>query len=88
MENQTNEKPVVYLLSTCPRCRKVKQVLEDKHVDCEKIMVDLLSQIERNKVIDLLRKHRPIISFPVIQSEGEFIFAANSDDVERLFGEE
>jgi glutaredoxin-like protein NrdH len=86
MTNSANEKPIIYLLSTCPRCRNLKQVLEDLGVDCEKVMVDLLSQIERDKVVEQLKKHQPRVAFPVIQSEGKFVFAANADDAHKLFG--
>lgn len=86
MEKQTKPKATAYLLSTCPRCRLVKMVLEEMGVECDKVMVDLLSRVERIKVMDLLRKERPIVSFPVIDVGDRRIYGATADEVRELFG--
>ena len=86
MTNPENKKPIIYLLSTCPRCKRVKQLLEDMNVNIEKVTVDLLDRKERDEIVDSLRKHRPVISFPVIQTADELLFAAEDADILRLFG--
>lgn len=86
METKNSEKPIVYLLSTCPRCKRLKQVLDDLNADYEKVFVDLLPGLEKNTIVEKLRKHRPVISFPIIETGGKFIFAATATDVHEIFG--
>lgn len=57
---------VLYALSTCPWCRKTKQLLSDLGVDYDYIDVDLLEGSERDRVAQILRRWNPSRSFPTL----------------------
>ena len=56
----------VYALSTCPWCKKTKQLLNDLGVEYHFVDVDLLSDDDREKAIRLVKKWNPSASFPTI----------------------
>jgi glutaredoxin-like protein NrdH len=56
----------LYALSTCPWCRKVKQLLSELGVEYNFEDVDLLVGEERNKALGIVRKWNPAGSFPVL----------------------
>jgi glutaredoxin len=88
VEKKKENRPIAYLLSTCPRCHRARKQLEDLKVEIEMIDIDLLPKVDRTKIMDELRKHRPIVTFPVLKVEDEVVFGANAYDIEELFGEE
>ncbi len=59
-------KVMLYALSTCPWCRKTKQLLNDMGAEYDYIDVDLAQGQEREQVINEVRKYNPALSFPVI----------------------
>lgn len=56
----------VYALSTCPWCKKVKQLLNDLGVEYSFVDVDLLTGPDREKTIGIIRKWNPSVSFPTL----------------------
>jgi glutaredoxin-like protein NrdH len=56
----------LYALSTCPWCRKVKQLLNELGVEYHFEDVDLLVGEERDKALVIVRKWNPAGSFPVL----------------------
>ncbi len=86
MTDRSADKPTAYLLSTCPRCKKLKQELDELDIECERITVDLLEHKERDRIVEKLRKHKAVVSFPVLYAGGEYVFAASLDDARRMFG--
>lgn len=86
MADDSSETRIAYLLSTCPRCRRVRIAMEEQGIEIEMIDVDLLPKIERTKIMDKLRKHRPVVSFPVIQVGEDLTFGATINDLDEIFG--
>ncbi len=56
----------VYALSTCPWCKKTKQLLNSMGVEYSFVDVDLLKGEERDKTANDVRKWNPSMSFPTI----------------------
>jgi glutaredoxin-like protein NrdH len=56
----------VYALSTCPWCKKTKQLLNDLGVEYSFVDVDLLTGQDREKTIGAIRKWNPSVSFPTL----------------------
>jgi len=59
-------KIVVYALSTCPWCRKAKNLLNELGVEYDFVDVDLVDDEEKEHLISVLRKWNPASSFPTI----------------------
>ncbi len=57
---------MVYALSTCPWCKKMKALLDELGVEYDFIDVDLLRGKEREDTISAVRKWNPSMSFPVL----------------------
>jgi glutaredoxin-like protein NrdH len=62
---------VVYALSTCPWCRKVKALLNDKGVEYDFVDVDLLLGDDRQAALTNVEKWNPNGSFPTIVINNE-----------------
>lgn len=61
-----SKKIVVYALSTCPWCRKTKNLLNELGMDYYFVDVDLADDEEKQKLITTVRKWNPASSFPTI----------------------
>lgn len=61
-----NKKPVLFAISTCPRCQRVKAFLREHSVDPLIIDVDLLTFDEKKRQFEFVRKVNPEISFPTL----------------------
>jgi len=61
-----SKKVVVYALSTCPWCRKAKNLLNELGVEYYFTDVDLASDKEKQELIATVRKWNPASSFPTI----------------------
>jgi len=57
---------VIYALSTCPWCRKTKNLMNELGVDYYFTDVDLASDVEKPVLLDTVRKWNPASSFPTI----------------------
>ena len=55
----------VYSLSTCPWCKKVKRLLDEKNVRYEVVDVDLAQGDEQKKALEEVEKLTGRRSFPV-----------------------
>jgi len=82
----TFERPMVYIISTCPRCKAVKAYLDQLGIHYDLVAVDLISPEERQEVISYLRKYRPVVSFPVIEAGDIVLIGSNVLEVESVFG--
>ncbi len=56
----------LFSLSTCPVCKKVKQLLDDNKVPYELIEVDTLDSGEQWVMTKELKKYNPDASFPTL----------------------
>lgn len=58
--------PLLFAISTCPRCQRVKAFLKDQGVQARIIDVDLLTLAEKRTQFDFVRQVNPEISFPTL----------------------
>lgn len=73
-----------YGLSTCIHCKNAMQYLNEKGVEYDKTMVDLLDGDEYEHAIEAVRKLNPALSFPTIVVDGETVVGFNKDKLEKL----
>lgn len=57
---------ILYALSTCPWCKKTKQLLNDLGIDYDYVDVDLLDGSERDRITQIVKKWNPSCSFPTL----------------------
>lgn len=72
---------MLYALSTCPWCRKTKQLLNDTGVEYNYIDVDHTQGQERETVIGEVRKYNPSLSFPVLVVNGKAIVGFKEEEI-------
>ncbi len=60
---------MLYALSTCPWCKKTKQLLSDLGVGYDYIDVDLLNEGEKRQVVETIKKWNPACSYPTLVLE-------------------
>jgi glutaredoxin-like protein NrdH len=78
---------VMYGLSTCGWCKKMKMFLEDEKVDFDLIYVDQLEGAERNQTIESVRKWNPAVSFPTVVVDDETVIVGyRPDEVKEALG--
>jgi glutaredoxin len=78
---------LMYGLTTCGWCKKMREFLEAEKVDFTLVYVDDLKGEERSKAIEELRRWNPAVSFPtVIVDEEETIVGYRPDDVKEALG--
>jgi len=66
LEDKFNANILLFALSTCVMCRRVKALLKDLKVEYEYIDVDLLSRDEKNRAKTEMRKWDPRCPFPML----------------------
>ena len=66
----TSHSIVMYGLSTCVWCRKMKEFLEDEGVAFEVVYVDELSGAEQDAAVSEVRRWNPAVSFPTVVIDG------------------
>ena len=59
-------KVVLYALSTCPWCKKAKQLLSDLGVEYYYMYIDLLKGEEKTQAMNIVEKWNPACSFPTM----------------------
>jgi len=57
---------VLYALSTCPWCKKVKAMLNDKGIEYDFVDVDLLLGDDRVNAMKTVERWNPSCSFPTL----------------------
>jgi glutaredoxin len=72
---------IIYALSTCPWCRKAKQLLNDQGVEYNYIDVDQIRGQEREDVLNEVRKYNPALSFPVVVINGKAIIGFKENEI-------
>jgi len=58
--------PILFALSTCPRCTRMKQFLEEHRVAAVVVDVDLLPAAEKQAQLEFLRMVNPAVSMPTL----------------------
>lgn len=80
-----NHKVVVYTLSTCGWCKKMKALLRSLDIEYEFVDIDQLDGEEREKVREELKKYNPRASCPtvVVDDGKEVILGFDEQKVRR-----
>ncbi|NLH51144.1 MAG: glutaredoxin family protein [Myxococcales bacterium] len=86
MTTNTTQKPTLYIITTCPRCRRVKEFLEQLGIDYDLVPVDLMSREERMAIVEKFRQFHPVVSFPIIETGDTILIGTNPDEVRQVFG--
>ncbi len=72
----------VYLLSTCPWCKKTKRFLDANNVQYEHEYVDLATGADKDRVMLEVQRWNPRPSFPMVvvsNDETEVVVGFNED---------
>jgi len=78
---------VVYGLSTCVWCGKMKEFLEREGVAFEIVYVDELSGADRDAAVSEVRKWNAAVSFPTVVIDGvSSVNGYRPDDVKEVLG--
>ncbi len=63
-------KVVLFALSTCPACKKTKNLLKDLGVDAVVVDLDTIDRETREKLLVEVRKYNPRETFPTLVING------------------
>ncbi|QJT09625.1 glutaredoxin family protein [Oceanidesulfovibrio marinus] len=81
-------KPLLFALSTCMHCAKVKELLISLGVDFDTLYVDRLAGEDRNERMRELKGYNPAISFPTLVIGDEVVVGHKEQKIrEILLGE-
>lgn len=75
---------VLYSLSTCPKCKDVKSLLESRGVTFTFHNIDWLSGEERNDTMRSLRKINPEVTFPTLVAGDAVVVGAKMDRIKEV----
>jgi glutaredoxin-like protein NrdH len=74
----------VYALSTCPWCKKVKALLNEKGVEYDFVDVDLLLGEDRTSAMKTVEKWNPNCSFPtMVVNDQECIVGFDEEKIKK-----
>jgi len=62
----SNRIPILFALSTCPRCNRMKKFLQTHGVSARIIDVDLLPPEEKKQIFRFLLTSNPTLAFPTL----------------------
>jgi len=79
---KTDKKIVLYSLSTCFWCAKVKKLLTEMQVQFEEIYVDLIDEKQQITVMEHLKAKD---TFPVLVIDGKYVIGYNEEAIRNLF---
>ena len=68
--NNCEHHVLIYTLSTCGWCKKLKRLLASLDIEYDYVDVDLLSEEEKDRVLADVKKHNPNGSFPTMIIDG------------------
>jgi glutaredoxin-like protein NrdH len=61
-----SRRPILFALSTCPRCQRMKDFLLRHRVDALVVDIDLLPVLDAQRHYQFIRNINPTISFPTL----------------------
>ena len=73
----------LFTLSTCSHCVRTKRFFKENSIDMEFIDVDLLTGVERERIMDEVRKFNPDCSFPTICIGDTIIVGFNEEKIRK-----
>ena len=75
---------VLYALSTCPWCKKTKQLLNDIGAEYHYTDVDLMTADEKDKTMRIVEKWNPRRSFPtLVIDDNKCIVGFQEDEIRK-----
>lgn len=75
---------ILYALSTCPWCKKTKQLLSDMGVEYDYADVDLMTADEKDKTMRIVEKWNPRCSFPtLVINDNKCIIGFQEDEIRK-----
>ena len=81
-----NKVPILLALSTCPRCRGMKEFLRKNGIAAAIVDVDLLPKKEKRENLDFLRRVNPRVSFPTLVVGDQAVIGEDYDSVREVLG--
>lgn len=57
---------VLYALSTCIWCKKMKKLLDDLGLEYSYVYVDMLDEADEQEALSVVKKFNPRVSFPTL----------------------
>ena len=82
----TERKVILYSLSTCVYCKATQKMLDDLGVDYQCLKVDELSDSDKEKTIQELKKVNPRCSFPTVVIDDQVITGYRVQDIKEKLG--
>jgi len=87
IEGEDKGKIILYALSTCVWCKKTKKLLTELGVDFHYVYVDLLEEDEKEKVLDEMKTHNSLCSFPTLVMDDKIcIIGYNEGRIREVMG--
>lgn len=74
---------LLYALSTCIWCKKVRRLLDNLGISYEYIYIDTLSGWDKAKVMSELKEFNPRLTYPTIVIDGERAIVGFKEDAIR-----
>ncbi len=81
----TQKKARLYGLSTCPTCKRVKNLLDELNIKYELIEVDLLDSGEQWVTSKEVRRYNPAVTYPTLVIE-EVITEPDEEAIKEALG--
>lgn len=82
VDGENKGKVILFALSTCGWCKKVRLLLESLKIDFDYIYVDLLKGDERSEVVNEVKKWNSQLSFPtVVINDKDVIVGFKEDEI-------
>lgn len=76
----------LFSLSTCAHCKSTKKLLDECTVKYQFTDVDMLDGVERQIILDDIKKFNPRCTFPTIVIGDKIIIGYHEDEIKRALG--
>lgn len=78
---------MLYALSTCIWCKKIKSYLEENKISFEYIYVDQVEASEKDSILQEVKKWNPACSFPILViNEQKCLLGFDEDEIKKELG--
>lgn len=86
VDGKDTGKIILYALSTCIWCKKIKDFLSSKNIAFDYIYVDLLKGEERTQAINDVKRYNPSTSFPTLVINEKAIIGFREKEIKEALG--
>lgn len=85
VSDKKTKRIIIYALSTCPWCRKTKNLLNELGIEYDFVDVDLVPPEEKQTLLDMMCKWNPDCSFPtIVIDDRKCIVGFNEDEIREV----